>query len=163
MSRVLRKTAWKEKNQKTHVFGWVAVILGLLLFSVPTLFMSDQAGPVIGWRTIVIWAAVVVILVTLIFEDVVNGYMAQRKMLPGMEKGITVFTQEGYTTTAGKRKSQWRYDAPNLIVETSGYFVFVFTANHAQIYDKKGISKGTVEDFRKFIEEMTDKKIQMVQ
>ena len=41
------------------------------------------------------------------------------------------------------------------LAQTEGYFVFVFGKNHGQVYDKAGISGGTAEQFRRFIEDKT--------
>lgn len=46
-----------------------------------------------------------------------------------------------------------------LIAETGDYFVFVFSASHAQIYDKKGLCGGSPQQFKDFIEEKTGKKV----
>lgn len=39
------------------------------------------------------------------------------------------------------------------------FFVFVFSASHAQLYDKRHLQGGTVEDFRRFIETATEKQV----
>ena len=39
------------------------------------------------------------------------------------------------------------------------YFVFIYSANHAQVYDKSNISGGTAEEFCTFIEEKTGKNV----
>ena len=49
-----------------------------------------------------------------------------------------------------------------MLAETKDYFVFVFGQNHAQIYSKKSITGGTVDEFRQFIANATGKEIQKV-
>ena len=39
------------------------------------------------------------------------------------------------------------------------FFVFIYSANHAQVYDKNSMSGGTAEEFCRFIEEKTGKKV----
>ena len=58
--------------------------------------------------------------------------------------------------------SQFSYDKIMAIAGTSDYFVFVFSASHAQVYDKSSLLGGTVEDFHKFIEEITHKEIEKI-
>ena len=38
-------------------------------------------------------------------------------------------------------------------------FVFIFSISHAQVYDKSGLTGGTVEEFREFIQRKTEKEI----
>ena len=157
MARALRKTLRKKRSRRSHVFGWIVVILGLLL-SLP---FGDDAFQ-IDLKTVVTWLAVLLILVVLIWEDAINGYFAGKRMLPGTEKATTVFNIEEYTSTTDAGKTEWKYDKINAIVETTRYFVFVFSSSHAQIYDKKGLSGGTADEFRSFIENMTHQTVQQI-
>ena len=51
--------------------------------------------------------AVLVIMIALLFEDQLNGYLAGKRMLPGTKSAIT-----------------------------KDYFAFVFGQNHAQVFEK---------------------------
>jgi len=42
------------------------------------------------------------------------------------------------------------------------YFVFIFSQSHAQVYNKKSIEGGTIEEFREFMKEVTGKEIESV-
>ena len=42
------------------------------------------------------------------------------------------------------------------------FFVFVFSASHAQLYDKRSLQGGTADEFRRFIEAATGKTVQPV-
>ena len=46
-----------------------------------------------------------------------------------------------------------------MIAETGKYYVFVFSENHAQIYDKSTMSGGTTEEFEHFLCNMTKKAV----
>lgn len=86
--------------------------------------------------------------------------------LAGTEKVNVAFdltNQECFFFETVLGKSKFSYDKIVLIAETDEYFVFVFRANHAQIYDKNNLSGGTVDAFGKFISEITDKTIIAVQ
>ena len=56
-------------------------------------------------------------------------------------------------------KTEWKYDKIMMIADTKGYLVFIYSANHAQVHDKSSIQGGTAEEFCKFIEEKTGKKV----
>ena len=113
-------------------------------------------------RAVVTLAAVAAIVIALLFEDQINGYVAKRRMLPGMESAKTLFTREGFTSTTDIGKTDWNYDKILCVAETKGFFVFVFSQNHAQLYDKAGLMGGTADDFRAFIENVTGKRVQRV-
>ena len=77
--------------------------------------------------------AVLTIIIALLFEDQLNGYLAGKRMLPGTKSTIT-----------------------------KDYFAFVFGQNHAQIFEKNSLTGGTIDEFRTFIKDKTGKKIQQV-
>ena len=101
MAKCLRKTIRKKKSKRSHIFGWLVVVLAVLLS-----FVSGDEGFVIDLRTIITWTAGAAIVIALVFEDQINGYFARKNEKIGM------------------------------IAETGKYFVFVFSENHAQVYDK---------------------------
>lgn len=154
MARALRKTVRKKRNHRAHVFGWIAVILGLLLT-----LLSRNEGFAINLRTIITWLAILLILIVMLFEDAINGYIAKKRVLPGLDKSKVTFTAEGYSSMTDVGASEFSYDRIMAIAETADYFVFIFSASHAQVYDKSTISGGTAEDFCKFIEEITRKDV----
>lgn len=153
MARALRKTIRSKKSRRSYIFGWIVTILGLLLA------ISDFA---LDFSTIVTLAAALTIFLVLIFEDRINGYAAKKRLLKGTETAETVFTESGFVSTTGVGKSEWNYDKIEIIAETKDFFVFIFSMNHAQLYDKKHLQGGTVDEFRTFIESVTDKKAQRI-
>jgi len=46
---------------------------------------------VLDFRTIITWSVVAILFFTLIFEDRINGYVARKRMLPGLEKATVTF------------------------------------------------------------------------
>ncbi|MBS7218778.1 MAG: YcxB family protein [Oscillospiraceae bacterium] len=153
MAKVLRKTVRKKRSRSSHLFGWIVAVLGLLLAAFH--FALDL-------RTAVTVLAVLTVLTVLIFEDRINGYVAKKRLLPGTEHAVTVFTEGSFVTTTDIGKTEWQYGKIMLIAETADAFVFVFSANHAQIYDKHGLQGGTDGEFRCFIERITGKQVQEV-
>ncbi len=157
MAKTLRKTVRKRHSRRSHVFGWIVTILALLL-----VLPIGGREVVINLRTIVTWIAIAAIILALLFEDHMNGYIARKRLLKGISESFCRFTEEGYYSEVGIGKSEWKYDNIEAIAETKDYFVFIFDASHAQLYDKKSINGGTVEEFRRFITEKTGKTVQMI-
>ena len=157
MAKCIRKTVRKKRSKRSHIFGWIVFVLALLLS-----FSSGDEGFVIDSGKIITCIAALAILIALIFEDKLNGYFAKKRLLPGTEKAASTFDTENtdsfnFATAVGK--SEFSYDKIVLIAETPVYFVFVFSSSHAQIYDKNNLSGGSVDEFRKFISEVTNKEI----
>jgi len=157
IARALRKTVRRKRSLRTHIFGWIVILLGLFL-SLP---IGDEEY-VITASTVVTWIAVLAILIVLLFEDRINGWIAQKRHLAGTEKVKAVFTEEGYTTAAEMAKTEWKYDKIHTLAETETYVVFLFSTMHGQVYDKRTLTGGTEDKFRAFLEEVTGKKMQYV-
>ena len=150
MARGLRKTVRKKHSRRTHVFGWIVIVLALLL--------SWPSGQVDG-GDVVTWIAVAVMLLAMIFEDRLNGYFARKRMLPGTAHARATFSEDGYRSETQMGNTEWMYENITAMAETGDYFVFLFSKNHAQVYDKRTLTGGTVEDFRTFIGEKTGKTV----
>ena len=154
MAKALRKTARKKRSRRTHIFAVIVILLALLL----TLPIGDRVF-VLDFKTIITWLAAALILFTLIFEDKLNGYIARKRMLPGLDKSNVTFTPEGYHSETAIGSSDFKYETITLLAETDDYFVFVFGQNHAQVYSKQSIEGGTIEQFSEFITSVTEKEI----
>lgn len=157
MAKCLRKTIRKKKSKRSHIFGWLVVALAVLLS-----FVSGDEGFAIDLRTILTWTAGAVIVIALVFEDQINGYFARKRMLKGTEKAVSIFDTEdlsGFVSETEIGRSEFSYEKIVQIAETGNYFVFVFSENHAQVYDKFNLTGGTVEEFRGFIGTVTKKEI----
>lgn len=152
MARALRKTVRRKKNKRSRVFGWLVVLLALLL-----LFTSGKEGFVLDLRAAVTILAVVVMVLALLFEDPMNGYFARKRMLPGTDLAEVVFGEESYFSVTDAGKTEWKYEKISALAESAGYFAFVFGTNHAQVYDKRSLGGGTEAEFRSFIEARTGK------
>lgn len=157
MAKALRKTVRKKRSHRSHIFGVLVIILALLL----TLPLGGKAF-VLDFKTIITWLVAAILCFTLIFEDKINGYVARKRMLPGLEKAIVTFNEDGYRSETELGSSEFKYGSIVLLAETADYFVFVFSQSHAQVYDKKSIAGGTIEEFRTFIQNVTGKEIQNV-
>lgn len=90
MAKALRKTIRKKRSRRSHIFGWIVTVLGLLLIIIDFTF---------DFRTIITSIAVLAILIALLFEDQINGYLAKKQLLPGTEKAAAVFSEDGFIST----------------------------------------------------------------
>lgn len=157
MARCIRKTVRKSRSKRSHIFGWIVIVLAMLLS-----FRTGEEGFALSAKNLVTWAAVLVMLLTLLFEDSINGYFAGRRMLKGTETAVSFFDTENRETFRSETpigKSEFSYQSILLICETKQFFVFVFSSSHAQIYDKATLSGGSVESFRDFLTGVTGKSI----
>lgn len=154
MARTLRKTLRRKHSRRSHIFGWIVAIFGLLL----TLPLGDKVFA-FNMKTLVTYLVILILFLTLLFEDRINGYIARKRMLKGTEAAKTTFGDDGYFSETEIGNTEWKYDKVVLLAETKDYFVFVFSNHHAQVYDKKRMEGGTAEQFRDFIQDRTNKKI----
>lgn len=157
MAKVLRKTARKKRSRRSRIFGVIVVLLAVLL----ALPLGDEAT-VVDFKTVVTWGVVAALILVLVFEDRLNGYIARKRMLPGLDHATATFKMEYYASETPLGSSQFLYENITSLAETDDYFVFLFGKNHAQIYDKRTISGGSVEEFRKFISDITGKEIEKI-
>lgn len=156
MTRALRKTIRRKRSKRSHILGWILVVLVVLL-SLP------KGEPyVIDAQRIITWLAAAAIVITLSFEDKLNALIAKKRMLPGLLSSTATFAPEGYHSETEVGSSEFSYDNILALAETDRYFVFIFSFSHAQVYDKRSILGGTCEDFAAFITQTTKKTIQKV-
>ena len=86
MAKALRKTTRSKSSKRSHIFGIAVMILAVVL----TLPIGEKEF-VLDFRTIFTWAIAAIIFFTLIFEDSINGYVARKRMLPGLAKSTVTF------------------------------------------------------------------------
>jgi len=150
MARALRKTIRKQRSKRSHIFGALIIIAALLL-TLP----RDGEAFALTVRIVVTWLIAAGMAAVLIWEDGMNGYFARKRMLPGTERAVTVFGEESYFSETVAGKTEFYYGNIHALGESKEYFVFVFSPNHAQIYDKRTMTGGTEAEFRCFIREKT--------
>lgn len=157
MAKALRKTIRKKRSRRSHIFGAIVIVIALLL----TLPMGNEVY-VLNFKKILTWAVSAVILFTLIFEDRLNGAVAKARMLPGLEKAVVTFKKDSYHSVTEIGSSEFKYSTIQMLAENNDYFIFIFSRNHAQIYSKASLKGGSIEEFRTFIQQVTNKEIQTV-
>lgn len=154
LARALRKTIRKKQSRRSHIFGWCVIALAILLVAAGRLL--DEPWTFRDTLNCGVGAILIAVLVT---EDQVNAFFAKKKMLPGTSAARCVFTEESYTSTTEVAATEFHYEAVQQVCETADYFVFLFSRQHGQIYDKATLSGGTAEEFRTFITEKTGKPV----
>ena len=158
MARTLRKTVRKKHSRRSRILGWALLILTALLT-----FPLDGGTMVWSFRTGVNLVVLLALLCVLLFEDRINGFVAGKRMLRGTEHCTTVFEEEAYRSETELGESCFHYEKIPLVVESKGYFVFVFGPSHAQIYDLSTLSGGSLQEFSTFLQGKTGKEILRLQ
>lgn len=163
LAKVLRKTTRRTSSIifRAILVAFVVMMLPGILFPAYLVFTEGDAESLevllLGYSCLGICLLAVVL--PIVFSDYLVGLQARKHLQPGMEKSTAVFSAEGYTNITKVAKTEFRYDSMSHISETTDYFVFVMGKNHGMIFSKRSISGGTVEEFRSFIEERTNKKL----
>lgn len=157
MARVLRKTVRRNHSRRSHILGWIVAILGLLL-SLPL----GNENFTVSYKTVFTWFAVAVIIFALINEDAINGYVARKRNLPKMTKSVSEFSKASYRSSTEVGTTEFYYENIIALAETAKYFVFVFSKSHAQVYDKRSLTGGSLDAFREFIQDAASCRIQTV-
>lgn len=154
LAKALRKTLRQRRGKRSRMFAVLIALAGIWLM------LKD--GFVLDWRTIVTALAVFVLLTPNLWEDRLNARVAMKRMVKGLESSTTTFTEGNYFSATELGDTTWSYEKVTAIAEMEHYFVFLFDSNHGQVYDKRNLSGGTVEEFRKFISEKTGKEVTLL-
>ena len=153
MAKALRRTVRKKRSRRSRAFGAVVCVLGIVLVLSASEF---------NFKVIMTLLAVLAILLTLIFEDRLNGYIAYKRMLPGMDRSRVCFREDGYRSETPVGTSEFSYSTIRGLAEHRDYFVFLFSQSHAQLFDKRTIAGGSVEEYKRFLTEKTGLDFQTV-
>ena len=154
MAKAVRTTVRRKRSRRSHIFGVIVIILGLLLI-LAHIINKDP----FSFQLLITIIAVLALIIALIFEDKLNAYVAKKRMMPEMEKAEVKFYENSYESVTAVGETKFKYENILALAESKRYFVFMFSKSHAQVYDKKSIEGGSVKKFRDFIEEKTGIKI----
>lgn len=145
LAKALRRTLRKKKNRRTHIFGWIVCAVAVLLI------LDDFWHDTVMLHTAFIGAAAAIMVLTLLFEDKINGYFASKRLLPITATGDTTFEQDSYTSVSPAGQTTWKYENIVALCESEQYFVFVVGKSHGQLFDKATLQGGSEQEFRDFI------------
>lgn len=153
LARGLRKTLRAKRSRRAHILGAIVIILGVVLLISRGRFDMQSA---------VTSAAVISIVYVFLREDYLNGRTAQKRGIPGLDSAVTNFREDYYHSVTPLGETTFSYDSIIALAETKDYFLFMFSPNHGQVYDKSRLTGGTVEEFSLFIERKTKQTFQRV-
>lgn len=153
MARGLRKTMQAKSSRLIHIFGWCVILICLLNICLNW----GNPGPMLLHSLL---AAVLVLIMCKV--DALNGYFAKRLGMPGLEKSVTTFREDGYEIQISGAVGQWQYERILAIADTGDYFVFTVGKRQAQCFEKAGLEGATVEELFRFLEQKTGLTIQNV-
>lgn len=157
MAKALRKTVRKKNSDRTRIFCLILAALSVYLT-----VRNMDASYSMNWSSILNWVVAAALVISVVFEDMINGYIAEKKRLPGNERAITTFDEENYVSQTPKSTTKWNYNRIKELVESQDYFVFILNEHNAQVFDKKHLTGGTVDEFRSFITTRTGKEMLVI-
>lgn len=149
LNRAARKTVRRWYNI-LRVAVWL-----LLILSAGTMLVSMCFGIFDLPDDWIFPTSCVLMLLFLVFDDKLNGWISLRSLLPGSAHSTTVFTDEAYTVTTDTTVTEYRYENITALCEAEGYFIFFLGNKHGQCFDKRGFQTGEPDAFRRFVAEKT--------
>ena len=151
-SRAMRRVLRRKRSIMWAIFGW-----SVFLFNALLLIPFDGEPFVLDVRTVTSLLAEVMLLSVLLFQDRFNGMIACKNTLAGTKDYHVVFGEESYTVVTEVTTSTFRYELIDAMAESQDYIIFLMKKRYAQPLDKRTLTGGTVEEFKRFLEEKTGK------
>ena len=157
-SRARRKVLRRKRNIIWAIYGWsVFFINALLLIPFDGEPFTLDAGTVIS-----LLVEVMLLLPALLFQDRINGMIACKNTLAGTKNYHIMFGEESYTVVTEVTTSTFRYELIDAMAESQDYMILLMKKRFAQPLDKRTLTGGTVEEFKRFLEEKTGKMFRRV-
>lgn len=153
LARGLRKTLRAKRSRRSRILGTLVVIFGMLLI---------WSRKTVDIRSILTAAVMLVMVFTLLREDDLNGRIAKKRGLPGLDSAVTIFRPENYHSVTALGETTFVYGNIRALAETDAHFLLLYSPSHGQVYSKKGLTGGTEADFRAFLEEKTNLTFQKI-
>ena len=155
LNRAARKTVRRWYNLLR------AAVWLILLVSAGTMLLSIAYG-LFGLDDWIFPVAIAVMVLFLVFDDKLNGWISLRQLLPGSAHSTTVFADDAYTVTTDTTVTEYRYENVTALCEAGDYYIFFLGNKHGQCFDKRGFTKGDPEAFRVWLEQKTGKTFQKI-
>lgn len=155
LAKMTRKTVRRGRNGPVRLMAWFVVILEAYLAAI-----YIRAG-LEGWLINLLLGGIM--LACILGEDRVNGAIGLRRTPPEELEVNTAFQDDNYyicRSQGGER--WWLYSQIQVVAESKDYFALLLDRKHGQVYDKKGFSWGTPDEFRELIRKKTGLKIQVI-
>ena len=157
-SRAMRKVLQRKSSILWAIFGWSVFFINALL-----LIPFDGEPFTLDVSTVISLLVEVMLLSVLLFQDRFNGMIARKNALAGTKEYHVAFGEDSYTVvTAATTSSTFRYELIDALAESQDYIIFLMKKRYAQPLDKRTLTGGTGEEFKRFLEEKTGKTFRRV-
>ena len=145
-ARAMRKVLWRKRSILWAVFGWSVFFINALL-----LIPFNGEPFTLDASTVISLLVEVMLLSVLLFQDRFNGMIACKNTLAGTKDYHVVFGEESYTVVTEVTTSTFRYELIDAMAESQGYIILLMKKRYAQPLDKRTLTGGTVEEFKRFL------------
>ena len=156
-SRAMRRVLRRKRSSIWAIFGWSVFFINALL-----LIPFDGEPFALDVRTVTSLLVEVMLLSVLLFQDRFNGMIACKNTLAGTKDYHIAFGEESYTVVTEVITSTFRYEMIDAMAESQDYMILLMKKRFAQPLDKRTLTGGTVEEFKRFLEEKTGKTFRRV-
>ena len=156
-SRAMRRVLRRKRSIIWAIFGWSVFFINALL-----LIPFDGESFTLDASTMISLLVEVMLLSVLLFQDRFNGMIACKNTLAGTKDYHIAFGEESYTVVTEVITSTFRYELIDALAESQDYIIFLMKKRYAQPLDKRTLTGGTVEEFKRFLEEKTGKTFRRV-
>ena len=156
-ARAMRRVLRRKRSIMWVIFGWTVFFINALL-----LIPFDGEPFALDVSTVISLLVEVMLLSVLLFQDRFNGMIACTHTLAGTKDYHVVFGEESYTVVTEVTTSTFRYELIDALAESQDYIIFLMKKRYAQPLDKRTLTGGTVEEFKRFLEEKTGKTFRRV-
>ena len=156
-SRAMRKVLRRKRSILWAIFGWTVFFINALL-----LIPFDGEPFTLDASTVISLLVEVMLLSVLLFQDRFNGMIARKNALAGTKEYHVAFGEDSYTVVTEVTTSTFRYELIDALAESQDYIILLMKKRYAQPLDKRTLTGGTVEEFKRFLDEKTGKTFRRV-
>ena len=156
-SRAMRKVLQRKSSILWAIFGWSVFFINALL-----LIPFDGEPFTLDASTVISLLVEVMLLSVLLFQDRFNGMIARKNALAGTKEYHVAFGEDSYTVVTAVTTSTFHYELIDALAESQDYIILLMRKRYAQPLDKRTLTGGTVEEFKRFLEEKTGKTFRRV-
>lgn len=155
LARVTRKTVRRGRNGPVRMLAWFVVLLEGFLTGI---FIRGGVG---GWQPNALMG--LIMLGCILSEDWVNGAAGLRRTPPGNREVNAAFSDEScYVCRSQAGESRWLYSQVWIAAETADYLILIQDRKRGQVFDKRGLTWGTLDELRALLKKRTGLKIQNI-
>ncbi len=156
LAKMTRKTVRRGRNGPVRMLAWFVVILETYL---AVIYLQASLD---GWQTNALLGGIM--LACILSEDRVNGIVGLRHTPADSRVVNTAFPEEEscFICRSQAGEKWWPYSQIERVVENRDYFALLLDRKHGQVFDKKGFSWGTEEEFKALLQKKTGLKVQYI-